>query len=299
MPATRSRSVAAMSMIRCRVAIACAPSMSNPIPASGRANCTPGRCTMSPQISSESPPDAISHPEWPGVCPGSGTTVTPGSTSPPATCRIRLPYAAIVARASRTNSRCISDAPASTASSPQNRGSASCTTSSALGNTARPSRVHQAADMVGMQMRRQHRVHVARRDPDRRQMRGEAAHVRPHHAAAAAIHQHQPVRQVHQEGVHRHPRRHRAEAGLVQRRCLRRLDPDEPVERAVELAVVQGGHDDVADRKVMHARRLAVRTGWHGHGCCRLPAAIACHAAASGRTAASSPADSQPGGRGA
>jgi hypothetical protein len=112
-----------------------------------------------------------------------------------------------------------------------------------------------------MQMRRQHHVHVARHHADRRQVGGEAAHVGSHGATAAAIHQHQPVRQMHQERIHCHPRRHCAEAGLVERRGVGRLDPDEPVERAFELAIVQRSHDDVADRLVMHAHRLAVRTG--------------------------------------
>ena len=55
MPAINTRSAATMAIVRKRVAAAASMSTSKAMPQSGRANCSAGACTMSPQISRSRP----------------------------------------------------------------------------------------------------------------------------------------------------------------------------------------------------------------------------------------------------
>jgi hypothetical protein len=63
----------------------------------------------------------------------------------------------------------------------------------------RPARcIDRAADMIGMQMRRQHAVDGIRRHPHGGQVLGQPAERRPHEGAASAVHQDRPFAEMRQ-----------------------------------------------------------------------------------------------------
>ena len=164
-----------------------------------------------------------------------------------------------------------------------------------VGKQRRPGAVNQPADMVRMQMRRQHRVDIAGLHAQRPQVAGERAEARPHRRPATAVHQHQPVVGLQQEATDGDPRRNRAKTGGVQRRGLVGWNMGQVGEGGLECAIVQRGDGHVADRVVIDAGGLAGRAGRLGHSG---PPAVSAWLAACQATASEATAVHNPGSQG-
>ena len=125
---------------------------------------------------------------------------------------------------------------------------------------------HQAADMVGMQMRQKYRVDVLGRDAGRRQAIPQLAHLREG-AGAAGVDQHRLLGQMHDIGVDAGGHRRGALEGLVEQAfCLGRLDVGQKRDVEVEIAVGDRGDDRLADANLLDRQDLARRRGRLGGG---------------------------------
>src|SRR6185503_13963910 len=92
---------------------------------------------------------------------------------------------------------------------------------------------------------------------------------RAHDGTAAAVDQHQPVRQMQQECVHRQTWRDGAECRVVQRPRLAFGQAGDKVEEIeciiTQHPVVQRRYDDIADAAVLDPGRLLCGCGWTWH----------------------------------
>ena len=90
--------------------------------------------------------------------------------------------------------------------------------------------VDEAVHVVGVKMSYQDRVDVFRLDTHGSQIVGEHSEGRPHADTAACVDEHAPTRHLHQECIHRHLWRNGPESGLLEPLALRMGDPDDEIE---------------------------------------------------------------------